>query len=233
MASTSISLAGRVVAVTGAGRGIGFAAVRELLRRGAQVVAGLRDPARLPPADRLAALPLAVDDVASCEAFVAGALNRLGRIDGLVNNAGICVDDGISPLAVDDAVLRETFEVNFVAPYRLCRLVLPGMVARGFGRVVNVSSGYGSIARMDEAAIPLAYGLSKLALNGMTRRLAAAVAGDVKVNTLCPGWVRTDMGGAGAPRAPEQAAREIADLLAIGRDGPNGGFFREGRPAAW
>jgi NAD(P)-dependent dehydrogenase (short-subunit alcohol dehydrogenase family) len=233
MTPKPISLSGRVVAVTGAGRGIGLATVRELLGRGAQVVAGLRDPGRLPAGEGVVALPLAVDDAASCERFVAAALDRLGRIDGLVNNAGVLLDDGVAPLDVADAVLRETLEVNLLGPFRLCRLVLPGMVERGFGRVVNVSSGYGAIARLGEDGIPLAYGLSKLALNGMTRRLAAAVAGDVKVNALCPGWVRTGMGGAGAPRAPEAPAREIADLLAVGADGPNGGFFREGAPAAW
>jgi NAD(P)-dependent dehydrogenase (short-subunit alcohol dehydrogenase family) len=229
---SSISLADRVVAVTGASRGIGRATAEELLRRGARVVAGLRDPRPLPARDGMVALPLAVDDAASCEAFVSAALDRLGRIDGLVNNAGVYRDDGVPALAVGDAVLRETFEVNLVGPFRLCRLILPGMVERGFGRIVNVSSGFGSIAGMGEG-VPLAYGLSKLALNGMTRRLAAAVSGDVKVNSLSPGWVRTGMGGAGAPRVPEQPAREIADLLAIGPDGPNGGFFREGKPVAW
>jgi NAD(P)-dependent dehydrogenase (short-subunit alcohol dehydrogenase family) len=232
MSWPTISLSGRVIAVTGAGRGIGRACVDELTRRGARVVAGLRDPGRLAAADGLLALPLAVDDAASCAAFVAAALERCGRIDGLVNNAGILRDEGMPALAVDDAALRDTLEVNLMGPYRLCRLVLPGMVERGFGRIVNVSSGWGSIAGMGEG-VPLAYGLSKLALNGMTRRLAAAVSGDVKVNALCPGWVRTDMGGAAAPRRPDQPAREIADLLAAGADGPHGGFFREGEPAAW
>jgi NAD(P)-dependent dehydrogenase (short-subunit alcohol dehydrogenase family) len=233
MPSKPISLSGRVVAVTGASRGIGLATVRELLGRGVRVVAGLRDPGRLPAAAGLLALPLEVDDAASCQRFVTAALDRLGRIDGLVNNAGILLDDGVPPLDVADAVLRQTLEVNLLGPLRLCRLVLPGMVEGGFGRVVNVSSGYGEIARLGDDGIPLAYGLSKLALNGMTRRLAAAVSGDVKVNALCPGWVRTDMGGAGAPRPAEAPAREIADLLAVGPDGPNGGFFREGEPAAW
>jgi NAD(P)-dependent dehydrogenase (short-subunit alcohol dehydrogenase family) len=107
------------------------------------------------------------------------------------------------------------------------------MVKQGYGRVVNISSGLGSITDMGSSSP--SYRLTKLALNGMTRILAAELgdASDVKVNSLCPGWVRTDMGGSTAMRDPAEPAREIADLISISSDGPSGGFFRYGEPAAW
>ena len=134
-------------------------------------------------------------------------------------------------LSEDD--LQRVLEVNLIAPIRLCQLVAPGMLSRGYGRIVNVSSGLGAITDMG-GGYP-SYRMSKLALNGFTRILAAELGqkNNVKVNSLDPGWVRTDMGGADATRDPSEPAREIADLVSISGDGPSGGFFRQGEPREW
>jgi NAD(P)-dependent dehydrogenase (short-subunit alcohol dehydrogenase family) len=105
------------------------------------------------------------------------------------------------------------------------------MCARGFGRVVNVSSGYGSFGE-GLAGAP-AYATSKAALQALTKKLAEEVSGDVKVNAMCPGWVKTRMGGRGAPIAPEQAGRAALELVALDENGANGGFFRDGVPIPW
>lgn len=222
-------LAGRCVLVTGANRGLGLATARELVGRGARVIAAVREPATMPDCGVGRVLPLSVDDAGSCERLA----DAVGvEVDGLVNNAGIYPDDEASVLEMEETTLRHALEVNALGAYRLCRLLLPAMLRRGFGRVVNVSSGYARLDALADGAPP-AYGLSKLLLNGITRALAGAVRGDVKINAVDPGWLRTDMGGPAAPRPPAEAAAEVADLLAIGADGPNGRWFHRGAEVAW
>lgn len=225
---------GKVILLTGANRGIGLAAAKELDRRDAKVIAGVRDPAKMPKiSENVIALELDTADAESCASFVSQALEREGKIDGLVNNAAILIDRGKTALDLDEGDLRRVIDVNLIGPFRLCQLVIPGMLERGYGRVVNISSGLASITDMGGGYS--SYRLTKLALNGLTRVLAAELpqGSNVKVNSLCPGWVRTDMGGTGASRDPSEPAREIADLISIARDGPSGGFFRYGEPAAW
>ena len=120
--------------------------------------------------------------------------------------------------------------MNRIGSIRTCQAFVPGMLERGYGRVVNVSSGGGSFG---EGIGPMAYGASKAALNALTVKIAEAVRGDVKANAMCPGWVRTDMGGSGAPRSPEQAADTLVWLATLPPDGPNGGFFRDRHPIPW
>ena len=121
---------------------------------------------------------------------------------------------------------EETFEaaleVNMLGPFRICQAFVPTMVRRGYGRVVNVSSGGGSFG---EGLGPAAYAVSKAALNVPTVKVAQAVRGDVKVNAMCPGWVRTDMGGSGAPRSPEEAVDTLVWLATLAENGLNSGFF--------
>jgi NAD(P)-dependent dehydrogenase (short-subunit alcohol dehydrogenase family) len=224
---------GKVILLTGANRGIGLAAARELARRGAKVVAGVRDPGKMPAIEGVRVLPLDVADGESCRAFVEQAESEFGRIDGLINNAGILLDASTPVLELAEADLRRTLDVNLIGAIRMCQLVVPGMQSRGYGRVVNVSSGLGSITDMG-GGYP-SYRMAKLALNGFTRILGAELgkSGNVKVNSLCPGWVRTDMGGADAARDPSEPASEIADLISIAANGPSGGFYRRGEPAEW
>jgi NAD(P)-dependent dehydrogenase (short-subunit alcohol dehydrogenase family) len=186
------------------------------------------------PADAGAeVIQLDSSDALSCRSFVTRAEEEHGRIDGLINNAGILLDRDTPALALSEDTLRQVIEVNLIGPFRLCQLVLPGMVKRGYGRIVNISSGLGSIADMGSGYV--SYRMTKLALNGLTRVLAAESSNhrNIKINSLSPGWTRTDMGGPGASRDPEDPAREIADLISISEKGPSGGFFYQGEPAPW
>ncbi len=224
---------GKVILLTGANRGIGLATAHELQKRGAKVVAGVRDPEKMPSISGVKVLQLDTGDAESCRACVQQAEAEFGRIDGLINNAAILLDQSTPVLELPEDELRRVLDVNLIGPIRLCQLVVPGMQSRGYGRVVNISSGLGAITDMG-GGYP-SYRMTKLALNGFTRILAAELGPNspVKVNSLCPGWVRTDMGGAEATRDPSEPAREIADLVSISADGPTGGFFRRGEPAEW
>jgi NAD(P)-dependent dehydrogenase (short-subunit alcohol dehydrogenase family) len=146
----------------------------------------------------------------------------------LVNNAGVYPMEGVFSMSEETLVMA--LEVNTVGPFRTCRALVPGMTQRGYGRVVNVSSGGGSFG---EGLGPAAYALSKAALNALTVKVSQAVHGDVKFNAMCPGWVRSDMGGSGAPRSPEEAANTLVWLATLPADGPNGGFCRDREPILW
>jgi NAD(P)-dependent dehydrogenase (short-subunit alcohol dehydrogenase family) len=228
----------RTALITGANRGIGLGAARRLAQAGLEVILTARDEeAGAEAAVQLEGegLPvrfqrLDVADEASV-AECAAALEDTG-VDVLVNNAGVLLDRG-GTLDVTEEILASTLDVNVAGPLRTARALLPGMIERGYGRVVNVSSGAGAIAE-DVSEYAPAYSISKTALNMLTRKLAVAVQGtDVKVNAMCPGWVRTDMGGSGAPRGPEEPAETILWLATLPADGPSGGFFRDRQPIPW
>jgi NAD(P)-dependent dehydrogenase (short-subunit alcohol dehydrogenase family) len=229
----------RTALVTGANRGIGFEAARLLARAGLAVVLTARDrDAGEAAADRLRGDGIDVRfeqlDVSSTES-VEDCSRRLEDddvdIDVLINNAGVLKSGGI--LDVNDDLVRETLEVNLLGPLRPARVFMPAMMQRGYGRVVNVSSGAGSVT--EAGAYTPTYAISKAALNMLTRQLAfvAEGHGDLKVNAMCPGWVRTDMGTQAAPRSTEEGADTIVWLATLAADGPTNGFFRDRRPAAW
>jgi NAD(P)-dependent dehydrogenase (short-subunit alcohol dehydrogenase family) len=226
----------RTALVTGGNRGIGLEACRQLAESGMRVVLAARDPEKGKDAARkLRERGLEVTseqlDVADSRS-VEDCVRRLGdtdtEIDVLVNNAGAYPTEGV--FSVSEETLVMALGVNTVGPFRICRALVPGMVQRGYGRVVNVSSGGGSFG---EGLGPAAYAVSKAALNALTVKVSQAVHGDVKVNAMCPGWVRTDMGGFAAPRSPEEAADTLVWLATLPADGPNGGFFRDREPIPW
>jgi NAD(P)-dependent dehydrogenase (short-subunit alcohol dehydrogenase family) len=227
----------RVALVTGGNRGIGLEVCRQLARAGLRVILGSRNLERGREAARaLAAEDLHVSveelDVADPESVrkCARRLEEAGaHVDVLVNNAGVYPTAGI--LYVDEATAEEALQVNLLGALRTCQAFVPGMVARGYGRVVNVSSGGGSLT--EDIPGPGAYGFSKAGLNALTRMVATSVRGDVKVNAACPGWVATDMGGRAAPRTPEQGANTIVWLATLPEDGPTDGFFRDRRRIPW
>jgi len=225
----------RVVLITGANRGLGLETARQMRDLGYWVILTSRDPSK----GRAAAGELGVTyhplDVASAES-IAGALSfvrvEFGRLDALVNNAGIYLDQDTSLLDISPGDLRATLEVNSLGPLWLARAFIPLMLAQNYGRIVNVSSGMGQIHALND--FKPAYRLSKLALNGVTRILADAVRGrNVLVNAVCPGWVRSDMGGAGAPRSLEQGAQGVVWAATLPDGGPQGGFFRDGKAIEW
>ena len=236
-------MARRVALVTGGNRGIGLEVARILVRQGVHVVIGARDgekgraaAAALAAGDGHAGgIALDVTDAASRGRAIAEIEQRIGPIDILVNNAAVLLEPGgfrSSFFDLSSDMMRDTFETNIIAPSELMRAILPGMRARGFGRVVNVSSIAGQLSQM-RSGYP-AYRMSKSAMNALTRTVAAEVQeANVKINSACPGWCRTGMGGAAAVRSAEEGADTIAWLATLPDDGPSGQFFQDRQPIAW
>jgi NAD(P)-dependent dehydrogenase (short-subunit alcohol dehydrogenase family) len=234
--------------VTGANRGIGFEIARQLAAMEIFVLMGARDEAKgREAAERLTAgnlkasfIQLDMADPESIRGAVEQIENRHGRLNILVNNAGIAPDKGRSVLDVPLDVLEAAFRTNALGPLLLGRAVVPLMRSNRYGRIVNVSSSMGSLAAMagassEEAAMRVpSYRLSKTALNAVTTLLAMELRDDpILVNSACPGWVRTDMGGEKAPLSPEQGADTPVWLATLPDDGPSGGFFRERKAIDW
>ncbi len=211
--------------VSGANRGIGLEVARELARDGHRVLAGTRSLDAMGDTGGLDITPVRLDvtDPASI-----AALRLDDSLEVLVNNAGVYPGGRASRIDFD--VVEETWQINALGAWRLAVAAIPHM-GRG-ARIVNVSSGAGSLESMD-ASFP-AYNVSKAALNAITRVLADDLRRDgILVNSVCPGWVRTDMGGSGAPRSVEEGAASVLWAARLGPDGPTGGFFRDGNPVRW
>ncbi|HEX2827220.1 MAG TPA: SDR family oxidoreductase [Burkholderiales bacterium] len=236
-----MAAAARIALVSGGNRGIGYAICRALAQAGLTVVLTARDAAKGKAAIKaLQEDGLTVDfqrlDVTSCRSIrscVAAVADRHGRIDVLVNNAGVLLDSRGSRF-LDTALetYRDTLEANLLGPLQLAQAVVPLMKAHRYGRIVNLSSGLGQLSEMGSGTP--AYRISKTALNALTRILAAEFReNNVLVNSMCPGWVRTGMGGESAPRTPEQAADTALWLATLPDDGPTGGLFRDRKEVAW
>ncbi|MBM2578130.1 SDR family NAD(P)-dependent oxidoreductase [Jannaschia sp. Os4] len=227
----------RTALVTGGNRGIGYAVCAALLERGLRVWIGARDEAagreaveRLGgPSERIDWVTLEVTDGLSVEEAAATIDERGSAIDVLVNNAGIYPQAPLLEAGADD--LSEALEVNTVGPLRTTTAFLPGMNARGYGRVVNMSSGYGAVCA--GLSGPPLYSVSKAALNALTQALAAEAGTGVAVSAMCPGWVRTRMGGNGAERSPEEAADTAVWLATAESTEANGRFFRDRKEIGW
>jgi NAD(P)-dependent dehydrogenase (short-subunit alcohol dehydrogenase family) len=231
----------RVAVVTGANRGLGYEVSRQLASRGVRVLMCSREAVkgeaaaarvRYENGDALGC-SLDVTDAASVAVLAKQIEDKYGAADILVNNAGILIDpEGSRVLDSSFDTYRQTMEVNLFGPLQLCLALVPAMRENGYGRVVNFSSGLGQLSEMG-AGTP-AYRISKSALNALTRTLAAELAGsNVLVNAVCPGWVRTDMGGPQASRSVEQGADTAVWLATLPDGGPSGGFFRDRKPIAW
>lgn len=227
----------RTVIVTGANRGIGLAIAHRLAELGNSVLLGSRDlKAGEEAATSLRRLDLDVEplhldltDAATIDTVIK-ALDKSGRkVDTLVNNAGVLHEKPL--LELTDAEVGESVAVHISGPLRLIRSLSPNMIARGYGRIVNLSSGWGSFA--EGMGGPGMYGVTKAALNALTVRLAQELPSAVKVNAMCPGWVRTRMGGEGATRSPDEGADTAVWLATLPDDGPTGGFFRDREPIEW
>lgn len=224
--------------VTGGNRGIGREVARQLAAAGMEVVIGSRDLAAGEAAARelaaelggatLSAVQLDVTDSAS----VAALPSALGSLDVLINNAGAVIGTYAEGIDTPPEVLRASFEVNTIGAAQVLSAVAPLLRASGHGRVVNVSSGMGQLSEMGGGV--LGYRMSKAALNVLTAVAAIELADDgVLVNSVCPGWVNTELGGPSAPLTVDEGADTIVWLAQSADDGPTGGFFRDRAPISW
>jgi len=225
--------------VTGANRGIGLEVVRQLAEAGMTVILGSRDlqkgEAAAEPLTKsgLAVLPLRLDvtDPDSIDRLVQTVQQRFGYLDILINSAGILYDTWQKASNADLAQVQQAFSTNTLGPWRMTQAFLPLLQQSQHGRIVNVSSGAGSLESMG-AGTP-AYSMSKAALNAFTRLLAADLKpSGILVNAVCPGWVATDMGGAGG-RPVSEGAAGIVWAATLPDGGPTGGFFRDSKPLHW
>jgi NAD(P)-dependent dehydrogenase (short-subunit alcohol dehydrogenase family) len=245
---------GGVVLVTGANRGIGREVARQLAQRGHEVLLSARDGERavavarelaesIGPQDgvyaagragpRVRPLTLDVADPDSIAAAAAAIGRDPGRLDVLVNNAGIGSDFGVAGVAPDFDAIERALQTNFFGSYRVTIALLELLRASEHPRIVNVSSGMGGVAEM--GGWSPGYRVSKAAMNAMTRILSTELKDDgFLVNSACPGFVNTDMGGPmGAKKPVEDGAAGIVWLATLPDDGPTGGFFRDGKPVAF
>jgi NAD(P)-dependent dehydrogenase (short-subunit alcohol dehydrogenase family) len=232
--------AARVALVTGANRGLGLETSRQLLDQGLRVAMTGRDEdaterARRelgPAASNAIAVGMDVTEPATIRSARAAVEERLGPVDVLVNNAAILLFESSGILSIPADGFQETLATNLLGVIEACRVFVPPMAERGYGRVVNVSSGAGQLSRMSTYAP--AYSISKAALNAFTRILAETYRGrGVLANAVDPGWVRTDMGGPSAPRSVSEGVETTVWLANLPADGPTGGFFRDRRPIEW
>jgi len=230
----------RIALVTGGNRGIGLEVCRQLAELGIKVIMGSRDAARgVAAAKELVAEGLPVEthqlDVASAKS-ISECMNwvrlDVGRLDILVNNAGIMIEEGDADPMEEIEIIRETMQTNVYGPFLLSSLAIPIMKSRRYGRIVNLSSGMGSLTEMGAGYI--AYRLSKAGINVVTRVIAAETEGmGILVNSVDPGWVQTAMGGRGATRTVKKGAETVVWLATAPDNGPTGAFFRDRKAIAW
>ena len=235
----------KIALVTGANRGIGLQIVRDLAAlEDVQVVATSRNEekgraALLVLGDKVDYHSLDVTDEKSIEVCCKYIEETYGRCDILVNNAGIFPDaasagGGGWPGVLDTSIetMRRGMETNVYGPMLLCQKIIPLMQKNGYGRIVNLSSGMGQLAHMNSGCP--AYRLSKTALNALTKTLAEELNGtNILANCMCPGWVKTDMGGPGATRELPEVADTAIFLATLPDQGPTGGFFRDRKIFEW
>ncbi|WP_374075909.1 SDR family NAD(P)-dependent oxidoreductase [Bdellovibrio bacteriovorus] len=234
----------KIAIVTGANRGLGLATCEALAQRGFKVIMAMRNPEKaqkqingLKMKDLdVVAMKLDQSQEKSINDFVEQIRKEFGFVDVLVNNAGILIDSedgGNSSLFKTKAsTIQKTFTTNTLGPFLLTQKIFPLMKQEGYGRIVNVSSGMGQLSESQTASA--AYRISKTALNMVTNLFASEVGdSDICVNSVSPGWVRTDMGGPNADRSVEQGIKGIVWAATLSKGGPNGGFFRDGEMLNW
>jgi NAD(P)-dependent dehydrogenase (short-subunit alcohol dehydrogenase family) len=238
----------RVALVTGANKGIGFEIAKKLAHLDITVLLGARNQDEgIKAQEQLVSqeldvhfILLDVTDPMAIQAAVGRIKDEFRRLDILVNNAGIMIDSATGITELNGTIFQNTLETNALAPLLMSQACIPLMKANNYGRIVNMSSTLGSLSEIASPDSPYAdiqapaYRLSKTVLNGITVLLASQIRGsNILVNSACPGWVRTDLGGPQAPLSPEEGADTPVWLATLPDDGPSGGFFRERQPIPW
>ncbi|MBU6358873.1 MAG: SDR family oxidoreductase [Chloroflexi bacterium] len=232
----------KIALVTGANRGIGQQICADLAAKNIQVVLTSRDLQKgeaaaqiiraSQPQVQIVVQQLDVTSDESVNALHDFVLKTYGRLDILVNNGAILIDDDVSIFNLDIPRLQATLEANLYGPLRLCQAFIPLMQTNGYGRVVNVSSEMGQLSDMGVGTA--AYRISKTALNSLTTIFAAEVGrGNIKINCCTPGWVRTDMGGPSAHKSVAEGADTPVWLATLPDDAPTGQFFADREIIAW
>lgn len=234
----------KIAIVTGANRGLGLATSEALAQRGFKVIMAMRNPDKAQKQINaltmknldVVAMKLDQSQEKSINDFVDQIRKEYGFVDVLVNNAGILIDSedgGNSSLFKTKAsTIQKTFTTNTLGPFLLTQKIFPLMKQEGYGRIVNVSSGMAQLSESQTASA--SYRISKTALNMVTNLFASEVEdSDICVNSVSPGWVRTDMGGPHADRSVEQGIKGIVWAATLPKGGPNGGFFRDGEALNW
>jgi NAD(P)-dependent dehydrogenase (short-subunit alcohol dehydrogenase family) len=244
----------KIAVITGANRGLGFATARLLGRADVRVFVGARSLSKSEDAvthlrrEGVDAEPLIIDvgSVDSVHEAAEHVDDRCGRVDILINNAGILpeatTEDAEKPLDLN--LFRETFETNVFGAVSVTEAFVPLLRKSASGRIVNISSTMGSLTDQSDPSSPYyglvvpAYQMSKAALNGFTIALSKLLADTpIKVNSVCPGWVQTDLGGpenrAAAPTTADEAARIVVEMASIRADGPTGAFVDRAGVVAW
>jgi NAD(P)-dependent dehydrogenase (short-subunit alcohol dehydrogenase family) len=244
----------KIAVITGANRGLGFATARQFGQSGVKVLLGARSPAKgEQAADRLRAegvdaQPLTIDVTSSASVQKAAKQveHQYGRVDILINNAGILPEVTASDVdgPLDLRMFRESFETNVFGAVSVTSEFLPLLRKSASGRIVNVSSTMGSLTDQTNPSSPYygqivpAYQMSKAALNGLTIALSKTLTDtSIKVNSICPGWVQTDLGGpenrAAATTTAEEAAQIVVEMASIPDDGPTGQFVDRDGTVPW
>lgn len=242
----------KIAFITGANRGLGLETARQLAAQNYTVILGARDLEKGEAAAQSLreggadahAVQIEVADEESVRRAAREVEEKFGHIDVLINNAGINVEHSssglISPSALSLQAFKQTYDTNVFGAFSVLHAFLPLLQKSDAPRVVNVSSSLGSLADGSDPGSPFygvntaAYNSSKSALNGLTVALAKELRDTpIKINSACPGWVRTEAGGPNAPRSLEEGPRIFVTLATLPADGPTGGFFDENGPVAW
>lgn len=225
----------KTILVTGGNRGIGLEICRQLAKMGHTVLMGSRnlqngEKAATGIEGNITVKQLSVTDIDDTKKLASEIEQDFGQLDVLINNAGILIGSQ-GPSDVDIAEVKKIMETNFYGPWQLSQAMLPLLKKSDDGRIINMSSGMGEWANLELGGYT-GYRLSKTSLNALTVQLAHELLGLVKVNAMCPGWVKTDMGGAGATRNVTEGA-DTAVWLATAAEIPTGKFFRDRKVIDW
>lgn len=235
----------RITLITGANKGIGFETSRQLGKLGYKILLGSRDEIRGKKAvetlknENIDAqlLVLDVTNQNTIDNAVKFIKEEYGQLDILINNAGIFLEKGLLPSELKLTTLKDTFEVNFFGVFAIITALLPLLKKSDKARIVNVSSGQGSLTRSSSnknTRIQLAYNSSKAALNALTIQFAKELQNtSIKINSAAPGFTITDMTEGQGTRTVDQASKIIVKLATLDENGANGGFFEDNGEIPW